>query len=129
MPSMWTLRTRSKRAGKKKSPRAVRKGGPRALRHDFRSGDRVRIIDIARELKDPDYKDDPQMRTAELFRFCLGRRFTISGFDQYGFVELQVDRDPEAKRKFGLNWIWMEPQYLELVSKARGKVARERGFS
>ena len=64
------------------------------------------------------------MRTGELFRFCVGRRFTIRGFDRYGYIELQVDDDPAVKRKFGLNWIWVEPQFVELVTKIRRRVDR-----
>jgi hypothetical protein len=79
--------------------------------------------------KDPDYKDDPEMRTAELFRFCVGRKFTIRGFDRYGHIELQVDDDPAVKRKFGLNSIWVKPQFVELISRTRRRVDRpENGF-
>jgi hypothetical protein len=68
------------------------------------------------------------MRTGELFRFCVGKKFTVRGFNRYGYIELQVDDDPAVKRKFGLNWIWIEPQFLELVTKA-GKVTRSaNGF-
>ena len=62
------------------------------------------------------------MRTGELFRFCVGRKFTIRGFDRYGYIELQVDDDPAVRRKFGLNWIWVEPKFVELISKARRRV-------
>jgi len=64
------------------------------------------------------------MRTGELFRFCVGRKFTIHGFDRYGYLELQVDDDPVVKRKFGLNGIWVEPQFVELISKTRRPVDR-----
>jgi hypothetical protein len=84
----------------------------------------VRITDVSGDLKDPDYTDDPQMRTAELFRFCLGRKFQIPGFDRYGFVELQVSDDPAVRRKFGLNSVWIEPRFLDLVAKTRRTVTR-----
>jgi len=74
--------------------------------------------------KDPSYKDDPDMRTGELFRFCVGRKLTIQGFDRYGYLELRVDDDPAVKRKFGLNSIWVEPQFVELVRKTRRRVDR-----
>ena len=64
--------------------------------------------DCPEAYKDPNYKDDPNMRTGELFRFCVGRKFTIRGFGRHGYIELQVDDDPAVKRKFGLNWIWVE---------------------
>lgn len=118
------MKIRSKTASKKKVSGAARKSGPYDLRHDFRIGDRVRIVDIPSDLKDPRYKDDSAMRTAELLRFCLGRKFLVSGFDRFGFVELQVSDDPAVKRKFGLNSIWMEPRFLDLVAKTRRKVTR-----
>jgi hypothetical protein len=87
-------------------------------------GDRVRIVDIPNDLKSPSYKDDPDMRTGELFRFCIGRTLTIRGFDRYGYIELEVDDDPAVKKKFGLNWIWVEPKFIELISKTRRQVDR-----
>jgi hypothetical protein len=79
-------------------------------------GDRVWIADIPSDLN-PGYKDDPPMRTAALFRFCLGKKFVVRGFDRYGFVELRVDDDPRVKKKFGLNSIWVEPKSIELYFK------------
>jgi hypothetical protein len=64
------------------------------------------------------------MRTGELFRFCVGRRFTIRGFGRYGQIELRVDQDPTVRKKFGLNSIWIEPKFIELVSKTRRRVDR-----
>ncbi len=104
--------------------RAVRKGGPYDVRHDFRAGDQVRVSDIPAGFKDPEYRDDPEMRTGELFRFCMGRKFVIRDFGRYGHIELQVDDDPVVKQEFGLNSIWMEPAYLELVSKTKRRVER-----
>ena len=86
-------------------------------------GDRVRIIDISPDLKDPNYdsKDAErrEMRTAELFRFCMDRVFTIYGFGRYGFVELEVSKSPVVRKKFGLNTIWIEPEFLKLVRKCK----------
>ena len=79
----------------------------------------MRIADIPPDLKDPKYKDDPAMRTGELFRFCVGRTFLVTGFDRYRFVELQVSDDPAVKKKFGLNSIWMEPDFIALVTKTK----------
>ena len=104
--------------------RAVRKGGPYDVRHAFRTGDGVRVSDVPAGFKDPEYGDDLEMRTGELFRFCVGRKFVIRGFGRYGHIELQVDDDPAVKKKFGLNSIWIEPTFLELVTKTRRKVER-----
>ena len=105
--------------------RAVRKGGPYDVRHDFRTEDRVRVCDCPLEFKDPGYRDEPELRTAELFRFCMGRKFVIRGFGRYGHIELQVDDDPAVEKKFGLNSIWIEPTFLRLVNKTRRKVERQ----
>jgi hypothetical protein len=66
------------------------------------------------------------MRTGELFRFCVGRKFTIEGFGRHGHIELRVDEDPAVKRKFGLNSIWIEPQFIELITKNRRRVDRPK---
>ncbi len=61
------------------------------------------------------------MRTAELFRFCLDREFTVCGFGRYGHIELSVsDDDPKVRKKFGkFNTIWIEPEFLKLISGHR----------
>ncbi len=73
----------------------------------------MRIADIAPELKDPKYDCKLQgMRTAALFPFCLGRVFTICGFDRYGHAELHVSGSLAVRKKFGkLHWIWVEPHF------------------
>jgi hypothetical protein len=93
-------------------------------------GDRVRIIDIPAELKDPNYDlkdaDHREMRTAELFRFCLGREFVIQEIDQHGHADLKVDEDRAVRKKFGLNTICVEPEFLERIRSNKGKVSRKR---
>ncbi|MFY9912788.1 MAG: hypothetical protein WAK56_23330 [Candidatus Sulfotelmatobacter sp.] len=88
-------------------------------------GDRIRIIDIPSHLKDPGYdlKDTErrEMRTAELFKFCLGRVFTIYGFDRYGYIELEVSKSPAVRKRFGLSTIWIEPEYVRRVGKPRSE--------
>lgn len=79
------------------------------------------MTDIAPELKRADYPDDPNepMRTAELFRACLGRELTIRDFDQYGNLELRpCDEHADLRREFG-RWhtIWQEPEYAVLVQR------------
>jgi hypothetical protein len=115
---------RNKKKPSTKSTRAAREGGPYDLRHNFRERDRVRICDCPEAYKDRNFKDDPEMRTAELFRFCVGKKFMIQGFDRYGYIELRVDENPAVKRKFGLNSIWIEPQFIELITKTRRGVGR-----
>jgi len=104
---------------------AARKNRLMRRRLGLKIGDRVRIIDISSDLKDPSYDlkdaEHQEMRTAELFRFCLGRVFTIYGFGRYGHVELEVSKSPAVRKKFGPNTIWMEPEFLKRVRKSRNR--------
>jgi hypothetical protein len=103
---------------------AVSKRQPIRLRRQFRAGDRVKVVDISPGLKDPNYDvksaEHGDMRTAELFRFCVGRVFTVYGFDRYGHVELHVGNSSAVRKRFG-KWhsIWSEPEFLKLVSKRK----------
>jgi hypothetical protein len=99
---------------------AARKGSPSYLKSDFKIGDRVLVIDIPEDTKDrkADLKsaEAREMRTAELFRFSLGKRFTVYGFGRYGHVELRVGQNREVRNKFGWSHtIWIEPVFLKRV--------------
>ena len=101
---------------------AARKSSPKYLKSDLKVGDRVRILDIPEDLKDSDFdrKDPhtPKLRTGELFRFCLGKTFTVYGFGRYGHVELQVGKNREVRGNFGWSdTIWIEPEFLKLVRR------------
>jgi len=115
---------------KKSAKGAARKGSLSRLGRKLKVGDRVRIVDISEELKDPNYDsrhpEVADMRTAELFRFCLGRVFTIHGFDRYEYAELTVDEDRAVRRKFGLNTIWIEPKFLERVRSSMSNEKTKR---
>src|SRR5689334_21652471 len=115
---------RSKKTSKQTKVGAARKGSP--IRHSskFKRGDRVRITNIAEYLKDPNYdlKDEGyrQMRTAELFRFCIGREFTVGDLDQYGHVEIDASANRAVRKEFGkYHMIWSEPEYLEHVGSVK----------
>ena len=98
------------------------------LRHRFRVGDRVQIVDIPSDLKDPRKKDNA-LRTGHLFRFCLGRKFRIEGFDRHGFPELQVSGDPQVAKSFGkFHSIWIDPRSLKLLRQRNGRVHRASGL-
>ena len=88
----------------------------------------VKLVDIPADLKAVGNPDN-ELRTAELFRFCLGRQFRIHGFDRYGFCELQVSDSREVRRRFG-KWhsIWVDPHFLELREKTRSGLRRQGGF-
>ena len=111
---------------------AARKSSPKYLKSNFEVGDRVRVLDIPGDLKDPNYDakhDDGEewkMRTGELFRFCVGRVFTVYGFGRYGHVELRVDRSPVVRRNGFSGTIWIEPEFLKLVRR-KSVVSRTRG--
>lgn len=115
---MW--KTRNKGVSRQTGGGAARKGSPSHHRPKLKVGQRVRIVDISADLKDPNYDlkdaDHREMRTAELFRFCLGRCFKIYGFDQYGYVELEVGNSSAVRKKFG-KWhtIWVEPEFVKRV--------------
>ena len=120
-------KTRNKRSANRKATGVARKG---STSRKLQIGDRVRINDIPCGFKDPDcdLKDAlfREMRTAELFRFCLGREFVIQDFDQYGHADLSVHEDRAVRKKFGLNTIWIEPKFLERIKESRGKAAGKR---
>jgi len=123
---MW--RTRNKTTTQP-GMKAARKGSLSRLGRQFKIGDRVRIVDISEDLKDPQYDSrhpvTTDMRSAELFRFCVGRVFKIYGFDRYGNIELHVGNSPAVRRKFGSQQdvIWSEPEFLKVVRK-RGRTRR-----
>jgi hypothetical protein len=116
-------KTKNKAAAKQLAKGAARKSSLSHPSRKLKIGDRVRIVDIAPNLKDPNYDSNlksaelREMRTAELFRFCVGRVFKIHGFDRYGNVELHVSNSTEVRRKFGnlRHTIWSEPEFLKLV--------------
>ena len=99
----------------------------------FKVGDRVRIIDVPENLKDPDYdlKQDtaePKLQTVELFRFCVGRTFTICGFGRFGHAELEVGRNPSVRKRFGWSdTIWIEPEFLRRVGMTQLRSRSKRG--
>ena len=125
------LKRRNKTALERSEERIVQKNSLMRRKLGLKVGGRVRIIDISSDLKDPnfDLKDAQrrQFRTAELFRFCLGREFTIQDFDRYGFVELDASENPAVRRKFGrFHTIWSEPEFLEKVGRQRLKARSKR---
>jgi len=120
---MW--RTRNKSSGKAAARAPTRQNRLARRKLGLEVGDRVRIIDILPDLKDPTYDlldaEHQEMRTAELFRFCLQRVFTIYGFDRFGYVELEVSKSPSVRKEFGLNTIWIEPEFLAPVRRKAEK--------
>jgi len=85
----------------------------------FEIGDTIRIIDIPEEDKDLSRPDDPEMRTHELFRFCLGKQFRVRAVDkESGTVELTVSDNKEVRRIFGdYHTIWIESKFVVLIRR------------
>jgi hypothetical protein len=119
MLSMWMLKTRSKKTSTKRNGTgAARKGSPKSHEAELKVGDWVRIVNISGDLKNPKYDlKDPEMRTAELFRYCVGRKFLIRGFDRYKNIELEVSDDAAVRKRFGkFHTIWCEPEFVVRVT-------------
>ena len=73
-------------------------------KHKLKIGDKIRVVGY-RPVKYPPGAVD-EMGTEELFKSMVGRRYTIRGFNNYGYIELQPKR---------LHAIWIEPDLVELV--------------
>ena len=95
---------RSKNPAVRWAEKFARKNRRTRRRLGLEIGDRVRIIDIPSDLKDPNYDlkdaEHREWRTAELLRFCLGHEFTIRDFGKYGTVELKAGAN-DVRKKFG----------------------------
>lgn len=76
----------------------------------IQAGDRVRLIAVPRELAGV-----PE-ETQKLFELCVGKEFTVEGFDSYGHAELEVGTLIDKVVGGIENTIWVETEYLEKVS-------------
>jgi hypothetical protein len=74
----------------------------------MRVGDTVRIISVPDGLED--YPDFP---TKSTFEKCVGREFVIADFNEVGMAEINIE---SVTGSVGEK-IWIEPQFLELISK------------
>jgi len=74
----------------------------------MRIGSKVRVISV------PDGLEDyPDLPTKSTFMKCVGREFVIAGFNEVGMAEIGIE---SVNGSVG-ETIWIEPQFLELVSK------------
>jgi hypothetical protein len=76
-------------------------------RHKMKVGSKVRVIGIPEGLED--YPDFP---TKSTFTKCIGREFVIAEFNEVGMAELDIS---SVNGSIG-ETIWIEPQFLELIS-------------
>ena len=75
-------------------------------------GDKVKVIGIP-----PDAHDDEKLQTRTLFEKCLGKTFTIAGFETVGglpYQLVQLDVGHVIGQASYLETIWVEPEYLQL---------------
>ena len=128
---MSTSTKRSKNPSVRAGEQFARKDRLARRRLGLEIGDRIRIIDIPSDLKDPNYDlkgaEHREMRTAELFRFCLGREFAIRGFGRFGTVELEASANRAVRKEFGkYQTIWMEPAHLKVIRKKKQQKSATR---
>jgi hypothetical protein len=71
-------------------------------------GSKVRVIGIPDGLED--YPDFP---TKSTFLKCVGREFIVAGFNEVGMAEIKIE---SVTGRVGEK-IWIEPKFLELLSK------------
>lgn len=76
-------------------------------RQPLKVGDRVRLVGLPQNL--PDSNDLPAQST---FEHCLGREFSVAGFNEIGWAELVIESLTGSVGET----IWVEPEYLETVS-------------
>ena len=77
-------------------------------KRELKIGDKVRVIGYRAATYAPGMVDE--LGTEELFKSMVGRRYTIRGFDQYGYVELRPKH---------LDTVWIEPDLVKLVRKGK----------
>jgi hypothetical protein len=71
-------------------------------------GDRVRLTALPPDLP----VGDTDLPTGATFEKCIGREFLITGFNELGMAELDIE---STTGRVG-ETIWVEPQFLELIS-------------
>jgi hypothetical protein len=79
----------------------------RLKRNKYKVGDLVTVIKVPTGLG-----DEPELNTKTVFETCLGKTFTIQGFDQYGHLELAVGKEIDDLVGGYMNTIWIEPEFV-----------------
>jgi hypothetical protein len=59
---------------------------------------------------------DERLKTRFLFELCIGRVFPIVGFNDLGWLELEVG-EVWGKDRY-MDSIWIEPEFVELIETA-----------
>lgn len=84
-------------------------------------GDRVRVVQVPKGVR-----DDGEFKTKTVFTKCLGKVFTVEGF-QHELIELNVGH--VLSKPAYMETIYIEPEFLEVVTRKKGRskvVARRR---
>ena len=71
-------------------------------------GSKVRVIGIPDSLE-----DYPDLPTKSAFLKCVGREFIVACFNEVGMAEIKIE---SVTGSIGEK-IWIEPKFLELLSK------------
>ena len=82
----------------------------------FKIGHKVRMNRLPVITFAPGVKDE--LGTAKLFRYMLGKVYTVRGYDKYGFVELEPRRLQDT--------VWIEPDFLKLRAQNKQAQAARR---
>ena len=75
----------------------------RVAKRKLKVGDKIRVTGYRPGKYAPGVVDD--MGTEELFKYLVGRRYTVRGIDDYGNIELR----PKPRHT-----VWIEPDLVEL---------------
>jgi hypothetical protein len=71
-------------------------------------GQKVRVIQVP-----PNLPKDDRLNTESLFVLCVGRVFPIIGFNDAGWLELEVGE--VLGKSPCMDSIWIEPEFVEIV--------------
>jgi hypothetical protein len=71
-------------------------------------GTHVRLVGVPDGLEDA-----PDFPTKSTFERCVGHEFVIAGFNEVGMAELEIESVTGSVGET----IWVEPGFLEIVSK------------
>jgi hypothetical protein len=71
-------------------------------------GSKVRLIGTP-----DDSEDYPDFPTKSTFERCVGRDFVVAGFNKVGMAEIDIESVTGSVGET----IWVEPNFLELISK------------
>jgi len=74
-----------------------------------KTGDKVRLLGVPADLP----KGDADLPTPATFQECVGRELVVTGFNEIGWAELDIE---SVTGRVG-ETIWVEPEFLEVVSR------------